>query len=252
SRESLMPLGIYLQKENLISLDSLLNFRSFKSNADADLAYPLAGLFNQFMMERIGHQKYFALYRKSGGSYQSLVALPVDSVKGMILRAVSISSWEKLTQEFNDFLKSYKSNYYVALPGNTGSGEQVVSSKSVVIRINGEWLEFEFLSENGEVPKGNLLFGKDEQFQSAVSAMFVEQYGNEKAFEGYRFGVRFDVNEAGLYDYAANNLLAKYIEAVEPSQDYYNPQNHKISFRIKKNLTNSVLPSETDYKLLNY
>ena len=82
--------------------------------------------------------------------------------------------------------------------------------------------------------------------------MFIEQYRSEIPFEGHRYGVRFDANEAGLYDYATNMLLAKYIAGVDPSDDYIDQQNHKVAFRIRKNLTNGVLPSETGYKFLNH
>ena len=251
SAESLMPLGIYLYNEGLVSLDSLVNYNTFRNSSDADLAYPLAGLFNHFILEKVGPQKYFALYRKLGGSYQSLSALPVDSAKARILGTVSISDWDKFVTAFDEFIKSYKQNHFVALPGNSGKGEEVVSNNSMVIRDNGDWIEFEFTGKDGDEPKGNLLFDQVKEFQSSSSAMFSEQYADQVPFEGYRYGVRFDANEAGLYDYATNCLLAKYIEAVDPSAEYYDPESHKISFIIKKSLTNGAFPTETNYKFLN-
>ncbi len=250
STESLMPLGIYLYNEGLVTLDSLLSYQGFRNSAESDIAYPLAALFNRFIWERIGREKYLALYRKLSGSYKELSVLPVDSVKHLILGSVSISTWDELVAGFNDYLKPYKLNKYAAVPGNSGKGKKLIDSQSAVVRNEGEWLEFEFRSESE--PKGNLLFGHSESPKIAVSAMFTEHYGDEVPYEGYRFGVRFDVNEAGLYDYATNMLLAKYIAGVDPSPHYFDQPNHKITFRIKKNLTNGILPSETDYKFLNH
>lgn len=250
STESLMPLGIYLYNEGLVTLDSLLSYQGFKSSAESDLAYPLAALFNRFVLERTDKEKYLALYRKLSGSYQELSVLPVDSVKTRILRTLSMSTWDQLVAAFNDYLKSYKTNQYVAVPGNSGKGEKLIDNKSAVVRNDGDWLEFEFNAESE--PKGNLLFGHDTQSKVAVSAMFTEHYGEETPYEGYRYGVRYDANEAGLYDYATNMLLAKYIAGVDPSPDYFNQQNHKITVRIKKNLTNGILPAENDYKLLDH
>lgn len=249
STESLLPLGIYLYNEGLVSLDSLLSYNSFRNNAEAELAYPLAALFNRFMLEKLNKEKYFALYRKLSGSQQELSALPVDSVKNRISRALSFGDWDKLVAAFNEYLKLYQSKSYVVIPGNSGKGDGLIKGKSVVIKNDGDWLEFEF--DAGTETRGNFLFGQVDKTQAGVSAMFAEQYGNEVPFEGYRYGVRFDSNEAGLYDYATNMLLAKYIAGVNPVEGYIDPQNHKVTFRIKKSLTNGVLPSENGYKLLN-
>ena len=250
STQSLMPLGIYLYNQGLVSLDTLIGYKSFKNNAEADIAYPLAALFNRFMLEKIDKEKYFALYRKLSGSYQELSTLPDDSVKLWVSSALSFGDWDKLTSAFNEFLKTYKTNDYVIVPGNSGNGENLISEKGFVVKNNGDWLEFEF--DAGTETKGNLLFGQIDTSQAAVSAMFTEQYREEIPFEGHRYGVRFDANEAGLYDYGTNMLLAKYIAGVDPSDAYINQQNHKVAFRIKKNLTNGVLPSETGYKFLNH
>ena len=250
STESLMPLGIYLYNEGLVSLDSLVSYNSFKNNAEADIAYPLAALFNRFILEKIDKEKYFALYRKLSGSYQELSSLPADSVKQRISRALSFGDWDQLVSAFNEFLKTYKANEYVIMPGNSGKGKELISDKGFVVKNNGEWLEFEF--DAGTETKGNLLFGQIDSSRAAISAMFIEQYRNEIPFEGYRYGVRFDANEAGLYDYATNTLLAKYIAGVDPSEAYINPDSHKVLFRVRKNLTNGVLPSETGCKYLNH
>jgi hypothetical protein len=138
------------------------------------------------------------------------------------------------------------------MPGSTGHGENVISSNTVTVRSNNEWLEFEFFGNESPEPKGNLLFGKDKNLADVNSAMFTEHYGEKMAYEGYRYGVRFDANEAGLYDYFTNTLLAKYIAVVSPSEDYFNAADHKIAVRIKKSLTNGIVPSENDYKLLNF
>ncbi len=250
STESLMPLGIYLYNEGLVSLDSLLSFQGFKNSAESDLAYPLAALFNRFILERLDNGKYLALYRKLSGSYPELSDLPVDSVKGRILQAVTIGDWNKLLAAFEDYLKSYKANQFAALPGSSGQGNKLIESPSAAVRNDGDWLEFEFYA--AAEPKGNLLFGHDEQVKIDFSAMFKEQYGDDVPYEGYRYGVRFDEYEAGLYDYATNMILAKYITGVDPSPHYFDRPNHKITIRIKKNLTNGVLPSENDYKYLNH
>ena len=62
--------------------------------------------------------------------------------------------------------------------------------------------------------------------------------------------MRFDRNEAGLYDYATNQLVAKYIWGITPSEEYFNAEQHTISIKFRKSLLNERLPGEEDYRLL--
>jgi hypothetical protein len=252
STESLIPLGIFLYEQGIVSLDSMLDYIGFRNSAEADIAYPLAGLYNRFILERSGREKYLALYRKLSGTSAEMSALSVDSVKAYILGTVSIKSWDEMVRDFQDFMNKYKMTQYVALAGSSSQGEKLLTNPSAVVKNNGEWLEFEFVSDGSSAPKGNLLFGKISEPGGFTSAMFNEHYENKVPFDGYRYGVRYDTNEAGLYDYATNVLLAKFIAGVEPSENYYDELNHKISIRIKKSLTNGVLPAENDYKLLDH
>ena len=220
STAALSQLGIFLYKEGITPLDSLLSYSSFKSNAESDLAYPLAGMFTRFLVERIGHTRYRALYRKMSGSFDQVSSMPVDSVKARVLRALNISDWDKFAKVFDK------------------------------VKETDDWLIFEIDTDKAGSTKGSLFFGQDEELNGAVSIMFSEHFPERESWDGYRYAVRFDLNEAGIYDYATSYLLGKIINSLAPSPEYYNEENHILAFRFKKNLTNRVSPSNDDYKFI--
>ena len=88
------------------------------------------------------------------------------------------------------------------------------------------------------------------ELKGTLSSLFESHYRDSSQFEGYRYGIRFDQNEAGLYDYATNTLVAKYIWGITPSDDYYDKQGNKIYLKWKKSALNSVMPTRADFKLL--
>ncbi|MFQ6008073.1 MAG: hypothetical protein ACE5K8_03890, partial [Candidatus Zixiibacteriota bacterium] len=108
----------------------------------------------------------------------------------------------------------------------------------------------EFSTNSSQPPTGNLLFGLDERLSGSYAVMFDEQYRGKQPFDGYRFGIRFDRNEAGLYDYAANQVIAKYIWGITPSDNYYDSKQNKITIKLKKKLVGDLLPSENNCKLI--
>jgi len=250
STAALSPLGIFLYKEGITPLDSLLAYSSFKSNAESDLAYPLAGMFTRFIIERIGHTRYLALYRKMSGSFDQVSAMPVDSVKARVLRALDISDWDKFAKIFDKYITELNSEHQLGRPGTIESGSVTLSVNGIKVKETDDWLSFEIDTKIAGTSKGTLFFGRDEKLNEAISVMFSEHFPKGESLGGYRYAIRFDSNEAGVYDYATSHLLGKIINSLAPSAEYYNEENHKLAFRFKKSLTNGVSPSIDDYNFI--
>ena len=119
-----------------------------------------------------------------------------------------------------------------------------------MVRAHKKWVGFEFSFDGNHPATGNLLFGHDDRLVGIGSILFGEQYGPETEIEGYRYGVRFDRNEVGLYDYATSHLMAKYIWGITPSDDYYDADNNKITVMFRKELLPKEWPSGDDVKFL--
>jgi len=250
SSSALMGLGAFLHRKKIVEIDSLLTVSSFDSNASSDIAYPVAGLFTAYLLDKIGHKKYLEHYRALSGSLDEVRALPDSAVRSELLAAVDMSSWAALLSDFNTFMQQQTTERGPLLPGRIENAEPLMEADGFAISSNKEWLVFEFTANNSQPPGGNLLFGYDARLSEASSVMFEEQYVGKLPFEGHRFGVRFDANEAGLYDYAGNHVLAKYILGITPSDEYFDPDQNKITIRLKKSLVGDKLPSENDCKLV--
>jgi hypothetical protein len=139
----------------------------------------------------------------------------------------------------------------MARPGVVGKGKELIHADRVTVTQDKDWVSFEFASDpSREVTEGNLLFGKDQRLVNTRSPLFDEQYQMGYPYDGFRYGVRIDQNEAGLYDYATNELVAKYIWGITPSEEYYNASDRKVRVKFRTCLFGKNLPGPSDYTLI--
>ena len=101
------------------------------------------------------------------------------------------------------------------------------------------------------VCQGNLVFDPIDELKGQVSSLLESQYGDGTLVDGFRYGVRYDQNEAGLYDYVTNQLLAKYIWGITPSEEYFDADNKTIAVRFRKSILNGVVPEKDHCRLLS-
>ncbi|HVP06932.1 MAG TPA: hypothetical protein VMS71_03745 [Candidatus Acidoferrum sp.] len=247
---ALMDLGSFLIKEKVVDVDSILTAPGFQSGAMTDIAYPVAGVFVSYLLQRMGQEKFYQLYRDLSADPAVLDTMNHIQLKRAFAQAVGVADWTALLSDLDGFITRSMPMTASAEPGVSESGKTILKVSKITIVQDKEWLSFKF-EGNAETPvEGNLLFGSDPRLKGQASYLFKEQYGNLQQFDGYRYGVRFDTNEAGLYDYGTNELVAKYIWGVTPSEKYFNATDHTVSIRFKRILLEKVVPKDDDYKLL--
>jgi len=249
--EALMQLGEFLYREKLVEIDSLLTMKQFQNSATENIAYPVSGLFNLFLLDALGTDSYLQLYRDLSGQFDNTYAMTPDQVKSQLARAVKAESWSDLIGKFDGFLKTSESVQMTMLPGCDGSGKSVLESPKIRAFRDGDWIGFQFNYGSSSPSSGNMLLGKSDVLAESGSSMYLEQYPDATDYEGHRWGVRFDQNEAGLYDYATNLLVAKYIWGLNPSEEYHNQQQNVIAFRIKSELIDLEKLEVEEIKLLD-
>lgn len=248
---ALMDLGVYLYKEKLVELDSILTVNGFDAAAGADIAYPVAGVFTSFLLDRLGQPGFFVLYGSLSRSDNGLDTLNHLQVRHALTEALHFPEWTDLLTSFSAYADSVVNRVSVARAGSINDGKELFHHGRVVVTVDKDWLAFEFAADSGkDTTEGNLLFGKDQRLVNHRSHLFDQQYKDGVPFTGYRFGVRVDQNEAGLYDYATNELVAKYIWGISPSEDYFSQTDKKIRIRFKTALVGKILPSANDSYLL--
>jgi hypothetical protein len=247
---ALMDLGKFLYRDTLVRLDSVLTMKGFEAQAGADIVYPVAGIFAGYMIDKLGLDAYWKLYLDLSGPFLVLDSMTTDEVKAKLVSAMGQASWEALIADFDAYLGTYSNLYATALPGGLTKGKERLRQAGVVVSDDKQWLAFEFTWPAGEQPQANLLFGLVPVLNGKFSILFDEQYSGNIPFEGYRWGVRLDKNEAGLYDYVTNQLIAKYIWGITPSDEYFDAQNNRVKFKIRKSLLDKQIPKANEVKLL--
>ncbi len=251
SQATLMDLAGFLYKEKIVDLDSLLTMRDFESNSTADIAYPVAGLFTAFLIDNIGMEEYFELYRGLSGNFKTVNGMSRVDVMQRICDKTGHPDWPTLMRDFTSYIDNDLAERSPIAPGAETGGKTLAAGDGYKVYRDGDWLSFVFTAPGGEPVDGNLLFGLDPRLVGGGSDLFVKQYDNQRPFEGYRFGIRYDQNEVGLYDYATDQLLAKYIWGITPSDDYYSEADNTVSVKLRRDMIDSNLLRKDDVKLLD-
>jgi hypothetical protein len=246
----LLALGGYIYGEKIVDLDSILTMTGFEVSAGSDMAYPLAGLLAAYVSDRKSTGTLFELYRELSGSFEKVAGMTADDVRSVIVQKVGVADWEQLRTDFDKYLNDWMSKNAGIYPGRLDKGEVVFETSGLVVTREDNWVGLEVTFPPGATPSGNLVFGYDSTLTQLASSLFEDQYRQGAEFEGYRYGVRFDQNEAGLYDYATSHLLAKYIWGIAPSDSYYSEAENKLTLKFDTRLTDNKSPSQDDFKML--
>jgi len=252
SPASLMDLAHFLYKEQIVDLDSLLTMRDFDANSATDIAYPVAGLFCAYLIEQIGIEDFFDLYRSLSGNFQTVYQMTRADVKRATQEALDMPDWTAVLDGFRQYQEEARLRQSPVFPGTIADGDEILRGVGYVVRGDDDWLAFEFERPAGQSVTGNLLFDSEESLQSANSELFAKQYSDKGAFEGYRYGIRYDQNEVGLYDYATGLLLAKYIWGITPSDDYFDEAQNRVTMKFRRALFDKNHLKADLIKLLDY
>lgn len=244
-------LAYFLVEQGMVTLDSLLTMKGFKENEGADIAYPVAGLFSSFLINEAGMDGYLDIYRDLSGSITDVFRQKADDVKNIILTKSGYQDWTSLESSFKEFMKAKCLDEASFQPGGVKGEKSIISSDGLSISKQGDWIFVEFSSLADNV-RGNLLFDLDPRMTDQVSLLFEEQYDESEKFDGFRFGLKFDQNEAGLYDYTTNHIIAKYIYSLTPSDNYFDSEKGIVRVRFKTSLTGGAIPKKNDWKLMTH
>jgi hypothetical protein len=83
----------------------------------------------------------------------------------------------------------------------------------------------------GTPPKGSIFLSPDTSLAQTTSEQLSSQYNGDSNNEGYRYLIRVDQYEAGLYDLGTGQLTAKYIWGMSPSPNYYDSTTAQIAIK---------------------
>lgn len=249
SAEVMIHFGKYILDQGIVEIDSVLLENDSLSEVSSDIAYPVAATLNDYLLNSCSPDQYWRLYRSLSGDRRIIRTLTLDKVKETI-QSVLGQNWSQFDAGFKKFLAERKARGGMISPGGLSGGKTIFKDDSVMVAIADKSLQVEALADSAGKVDFSLLFGFDSTMAGKVSSIFEEHFPLGKSFEGYRFGIRMDKNEAGLYDYFGNQLLAKYVYDFDPSPEYFDRGANKFAIHFDLRLLDGMLPDGKDFKIL--
>ncbi len=249
SPEVILDFGEYILDYKLTEIDSVLTAIESANNEMSDITFPIEACLIDHIYKSLGNDKFFQLYRSLSGDIGFVNNLTADEVKNIIANSFE-QSWAEFKKQFEDIIA--RDNYHGGqiLPGQIETNRELLNDGGLVVSSSDDWLQINYTDQNGQNREANLMFFKPASLEGKISALFNEQYKKEQEYKGYRFGIRIDMNEIGLYDYATNQLKAKYVYNFAPDPAYFDSTSGKISAYFDIKLLDGILPGDSDYEII--
>jgi hypothetical protein len=247
--EVMIDFGRYILKYGVTEIDSVLMENDSAETVASDISYPVSACLCEYLFETLGQEKFFELYRSLSGDYDFIKNVGIEDTKKIIADACG-KSWADLKISFDKFLASRQPSGGLIFPGEISGGKPLIKDSSLTISASDKWLSVEYIADSVGKADINILFEKTTALDKKASTIFLEQYKTSRPFDGYRYGIRLDKNEIGLYDYATNQLLAKYVYDFDPSPKYYDSTSNRYRAYFDIKLLDKNLPRKSDYMII--
>ncbi len=214
--------GLYLQKKGILTYDSIIDNDAFYRE-DASLTYPVAGLYNLFLINKIGITAYLDLYKKVNGDLSYLSGLKAGDIK--------LPDYNLFEQYMNDYLieKSVILNY---------GGNSLNLSKGT------GWAVADLDTCYYFNVKGNIisLYPESNNINSEYKSRIYEEISKTN-YNGENYLIKVDSSYIKVYNCYSNELLESYdvnfsldsktVPIVSPPFD---PEERYFAFLIKKSM----------------
>lgn len=218
-------LGFYLQKTGELTYDSIYTYEQFRA-MDGSMTYPVAGLYNSFLLNELGGEKYLELYRKANGD--------LEYVKNISISQLSLPEFEKL----DTYLTNYIDDKFM-----------YVDEKDTIILQT-----IDFGTGGGFIKAGNYIkffilnkyfvgFSGIETSKNYISRKYLE-LKNTNHYSEMKYSVIANEESISIYDLFNDELifsysigLSTYMKSIPHKDGYFN-------FYIKSGLFDNNFNSE--------
>ena len=223
--EVIQNLGYFIAESNFFNYKELLSSDDFR-NFDVSMSYPMSGLYNDFIISRLGIDNYLKLYLKYSADDINGLTITLDD----LLRE---SEWLKFINE---------RTHYRQIKVDFDEEEfQILHEDSSYI-----------LKEDSELylikTDGNILISTPEKEENYYSKIFQEFYPKNK-YNGERYLIRINDSEIAVYNLYTNNLIANYVSGFTLDMKPVPKENDLYTFCINKKIFDEF-PNEWSIKIL--
>jgi hypothetical protein len=187
--EVILDLGRFLGKSGILDYRELLD-QNFFAFQDPSMSYPVSGIYNLFLLEELGPERYLALYRNCSGT--------AGEVSGMVIDDNDLPAPER----WQAFLDSYIQYDKIRLGEVPLQKKLIFQGQAGSIYRAGDSYFFHV--------KEAVLIGPQNAPRGYRSARF-DQLLPKGTYHGEKYLVTANSSEVGVYNLWTNNLTANFV-----------------------------------------
>ncbi|NOS83867.1 MAG: hypothetical protein HOP31_01905 [Ignavibacteria bacterium] len=225
-------LGYFLQKSEQLTYDSILTFDQFRS-IDGSMTYPVSGLYNSFLLNELGGEKYLELYKKVNGNF--------EFIKNFNLNSLSLSADTKWTTFLDDY--DGHPEIFCDVSDTNRSRNGIASIGLLPITVN-EYLKF-FINDY-------IFFGYDklnDKDKNYFSRLFISMFPKDSTNADYpdEYGIFVDSNSIKVINFFNDEIVANYSSGFTVDKKQVPNKNNDFEFFVKKSILNKFNSEEVYY-----
>lgn len=209
----ILDIGLFIHKSELPDFSLLLSKKGF-STVDASLSYPLSGLYNLFLVEKIGMEEYLKIYRKYSGSAQQIENSKMDQGE-----LPAISDWK----DFIDRADFSSIGFEKLKDGR----QMIFHNKST--RIYEDAIKYYFSMRD------TLLIKTGEVYDGYQSKKYNEIFPNRN-YNGEKYLILVNDLELSIYNLYTNNLIGSFVGTFSIPNSSIPIENGYYRFSIRKSV----------------
>jgi len=216
---SLLNVAKFLFQTQFVELESILDGEAFRQQ-DASLSYSSAGLYNRFLLEKLGPQSYLQLYRThSAGSAR------IASQRITLDELPDSSAW-------NSYISGEAVRNPITLDTMAASSHLIFNADS--IRISEDSSHYYFRIDNVA------LLAAKEHFPSYRSKSFEELLPGRK-YNGAKYLIRASAGEISIYNLFTNTLIDNYAASLSMLPMQIVRSDGKYTFGVRKEIFENLI-----------
>lgn len=212
TRNVILDAGYYLEKSGYIPYNSILTKKEFISE-DASMTYPVAGLYNYFLIKELGIEAYLKLYRSLSGSEEFVDNIGLDSIRF------------PSQVRFKEFLDTYKYLGGISFEEKGSPGRVIYEDAEGKIYDSGKFYLVKL--------KGSMVLSPQEKPENYKSRKFQEIFP-KAGYKGEKYLITSNAKEVSVYNLYTNNLIASYSAGFSLSQKDVTFKDGYFQFYINK------------------
>ncbi len=217
----ILDMGSFLEESGFLNFSALLSKQDFYK-IDATMSYPVAGLYNKYLINELGIEKYLFLYKKYSGSEER-----VNNLKINMNDLPPENKWMNYLNHYSD------SNKIIITESNFNRFKEFARQEnSFIISEDSSYYMFRIYD--------TVLISPTKKTRNYKSKIFSELLPGRK-YMGEKYGIFADSNEVSIYNFYSNNLIAKYVRSFTVTQKRVTFHDNLYQFFVKKEVFDEAL-----------